>query len=140
MKMRKTSVMSLLLVPALLVGVGTAAAREIPAAPADYLSKSNPMAGKADAIAKGVKLYEKRCTKCHGPKGDGQGKSAKGLEPAVPSFADGYLAKRKDGQLFYVIEKGSANTDMDAFGPGTNFNMSEDDIWSVVAYMRSKFK
>ena len=117
-----------------------AGARLPPTAPAEYLSKKNALAGNAAAIEKGAKLYERRCVKCHGPKGDGKGKSAEGIDPPVPDFTTGgYFKARNEGQLFWMIEKGSPNTDMDSFGPGTQFNLSPDDIWSVVAYLHSKF-
>jgi len=111
-----------------------------PEAPANYLEKKNSLEGNKDALTKGQKLYEKRCQKCHGEKGDGLGKSAKDLNPAVTAFnAPGYLKGKKDGQLFWIIEQGSPNTDMDSYGPGTSYNHSEDEIWAVVAYIRSKF-
>lgn len=70
-----------------------------------------------------------------------EGKSAKDLTPPVTAFANpGYLKDRKDGQLFYIIEQGSKNTDMEGFGPGTSYNFSLDDIWNLVAFMRSKFQ
>lgn len=119
--------------------VAYAAEHRIPSAPADYLEKKNPLEGQPEAIAKGAKVYAKRCERCHGIKGDGLGKSAKDLDPAVTAFTGGYLKQRKDGQLFWIIEKGSPNTDMEAFGPGTNFNHTHDELWSVIAYLRSKF-
>ena len=112
---------------------------EIPTAPAEYLAKTNPSAGNEEAIKKGKKLFEKRCAKCHGAKGDGQGKSAKGLNPPVPSYLDGYLKGRQDGQLFWIISKGSPETDMEGFGPGTSYNVSEDDIWAVIAFIKSRW-
>ncbi|GIL18278.1 MAG: hypothetical protein BroJett040_20290 [Oligoflexia bacterium] len=131
--MKRTLIMS---VVTLVSGVALA----IPDAPADYLAKKNPVDGNKEAIAKGAKLYEKRCQKCHGEKGDGQGKSAKDLNPEVTAFnKPGYLKGRKDGQLYWIIEQGSPKTDMDSFGPGTNYNHSADDIWAMIAYMRSKF-
>lgn len=112
---------------------------QIPTAPANYVEKTNPSAGKPEAIAKGKTIYEKRCARCHGEKGDGLGKSAKDLNPPVPTYRGGYLKGRSDGQLFWIVEKGSPETDMEAFGPGTSFNLSHDEIWSVISFLRSKF-
>lgn len=119
-----------------------AADRVIPTAPEDYLSKENLLNKKsgdekAKGIKKGASLYQSKCLKCHGESLDGKGKSAAGLTPPVPSFIEKeYLKNRKDGQLFWIIEKGSMNTDMEAFGKGTNYNISDDDIWNIIAYLR----
>lgn len=138
-------------------------ARKTPDAPADFLAKTNPFtkaledfqktqtSGKKpekkkvsspseDPVAFGKDLYEKKCQKCHGLKGEGDGKSAEGLNPPVMSFIkDGYLKGRKDGQLFWIIANGSPKTDMEAFGSGSSYNFSDEQIWSLVTFMRSKF-
>lgn len=117
-----------------------AADRMPPDAPADYLAKTNPKKDDKAAQKRGADLYSRKCEKCHGVKGDGKGKSAEGLNPPVRSLSEaGYLAGRKDGQLFWIIEQGSPKTDMEAFGPGTSYNMSADDIWSIVSYLRARF-
>lgn len=62
------------------------------------------------------------------------------MDPMPTAFNEsGYLSDRKDGQLFWIIEKGSKDTEMSDFGPGSDANFSEDDIWKVITYMRSKF-
>lgn len=131
------SLLITILASGLMVSVANA---QPPDAPKEYLDKKNPFEGNKEALIKGQKLYEKRCQKCHGEKGDGQGKSALDLNPKVTAFnAPGYLKGRKDGQLFWIIEQGSPKTDMDSYGPGTSYNHSADEIWAVVSYMRSKF-
>jgi mono/diheme cytochrome c family protein len=123
-----------------LAPVALAADRMPPDAPADYLAKTNPKKDDKAAQKRGADLYQRKCEKCHGVKGDGKGKSAEGLNPPVRAFSDpGYLAGRKDGQLFWIIEQGSPKTDMEAFGPGTSYNMSADDIWAITAYLRTRF-
>lgn len=110
-----------------------------PDAPAEYQKKKAPKASKKD-IKKGKKTYEKKCKKCHGSKGDGKGSSADGLKVAPTAFnAPGYMKGRSDGQLFWITEKGSKGTDMEAFGPGTDKNLSEKKIWQVINYMRDEF-
>ncbi|MDH5571226.1 MAG: c-type cytochrome [Gammaproteobacteria bacterium] len=121
--------------------VVTAGEHQIPTAPDDYLSKTNPVSvDDADAIKEAGKLYKGKCKKCHGSKGDGHGPGAEDMNPMPTAFnVAGFLKGRKDGQLFWIIEKGSKGTEMGAFGPGSEANLSEDDIWKVVAYMRSEF-
>lgn len=115
-----------------------AADHKIPTAPKEYLDMKNPLpAASAD---NGQKLYDKKCKKCHGEKGDGKGSSADKLDVKPPNFAaPGYLKGRADGQLFFIISKGSVNTDMDDFGPGSESNLGKDDIWSLVTYLRKAF-
>ncbi|HBO83939.1 MAG: hypothetical protein A2073_03740 [Deltaproteobacteria bacterium GWC2_42_11] len=81
----------------------------------------------------------KKCKKCHGETGDGKGSGAKDLEIKPKAFTKDYLSNRSDGQLFWIIEKGSANTDMEAFGPGSETNISKDDTWKVVTFIKEKF-
>ncbi len=114
-----------------------------PTAPADYLAKSNPF-GSEDfdpaVTKKGGRLFKTKCRKCHGVEGDGQGPNAELLIIKPVAFAaQGYLAGRKDGQLYWIIENGSEGTDMIAHGPGSRINLNEEEIWKIVAYLRSAF-
>jgi len=132
---------------AVAVGIGIittlpvlAAEHSTPTAPKAYLDMKNPLKEQKDVLERGEKVYEKKCKKCHGEKGDGKGSSADKLEIKPVSFVKpGYLKGRADGQLFFIIDKGSVNTDMDPFGPGSDTNLSKDDMWSVIAYMRKHF-
>lgn len=131
---------------AVVAGIGVmasavlAADHKVPDAPKDYAAMKNPLKESKDVVEKGQKVYERKCKKCHGDKGDGKGSAADKLEIKPASFsAPGYLKGRADGQLFFITEKGSANTDMEAFGPGSETNLSKDDIWAVITYMRKNF-
>ncbi len=113
-----------------------------PTAPADYLAKTNPFSvDDMDAFKKAAKkIYKRKCKKCHGKKGNGHGPGAEDMDPMPTAFnAAGFMQGAKDGQLFWIIEKGSEGTEMNAFGSGSETNLSEDDIWKVIVHMRSKF-
>ncbi|GAB0057383.1 hypothetical protein SIID45300_01710 [Candidatus Magnetaquicoccaceae bacterium FCR-1] len=124
-------------------GQAVAADRQIPTAPADFLSKTSPIkVDEADeaTLKEGGKIYTKKCQKCHGETGDGQGSAAGELTIKPTNLsAPGYMASRKDGQLLWITMNGSPNTEMKGFGPGSEQNYSEDDLWKVIAYMRSAF-
>lgn len=125
-----------------IIAAGTVAAAEhqVPTAPKEYLEMKNPLKESKDVLEKGEKVYEKKCKKCHGEKGDGKGSAAEGFKVAPTAFSvPGLLKGRADGQLFFIAEKGSPNTDMEGFGPGSETNLSKDDIWSVISYLRKKF-
>ena len=132
---------------AIVVGIGVmasvpvlAAEHSIPTATKDYLDMKSPLKEKKDVLERGEKIYERKCKKCHGAKGDGKGDAADKLVIKPASFsAPGYLKGKSDGQLFFITEKGSPNTDMEAFGPGSETSLSKDDMWSVIAYIRKTF-
>ncbi len=142
--------MKIKLIQSLLLGavfstatLSTALAHETPTAPADWLAKTNIYTEDDvdDAFwKKAKKLFKRKCKKCHGPKGDGKGSAAADLEVKPPAFnSAGYMADRKDGQFFWILMNGSKGTDMEAYGPGTDVNLSEEQLWQLITYMRSTF-
>ena len=115
---------------------------KIPTAPDEYLKMENPFAeADEDLLKYAGKLYKRKCKKCHGTKGDGKGSSAADLEIKPNDLTEpGYLAGIKDGQLFWIMLKGgSEEAEMEAYGPGTDANLSEEDLWKLVTYMRETF-
>ncbi|MEK7850680.1 MAG: c-type cytochrome [Deltaproteobacteria bacterium] len=131
----------------IVAGIGILAAvpamaqdHQVPTAPGEYLDMKNPLKESKDVIEKGEKIYMKKCKKCHGEKGDGKGSAAEGFKIAPTAFiAPGLLKGKKDGQLFFITEKGSPNTDMEGFGEGSETNLPKNDIWSVITYIRKTF-
>ena len=113
--------------------------RKTPAAPASMQKTANPKAGSAAAIKDGEALFQKTakpfaCAICHGAKGDGKGEPDFESTPPARNFTcKETMSKIKDGQLFWVIKNGSPKTSM----PGFKGTLSDDDIWSLVAYIRT---
>jgi len=125
---------------------GAAGAEEThrpPTAPPEYLGMKNPIdPATVDEkfLKKAARLYKRKCKKCHGEEGDGKGPGAEFLTIKPVAFAaPGYLKERKDGQLFWIMLKGSDGTDMKPRGPGTDANFSEKELWSLVVYIRHRF-
>ena len=112
-------------------------------APAEFLEMTNPYDVDdvdEDFLKSAKKIYKRKCKKCHGTDGDGKGSSAEDMEIQPTAFNEpGYLANRKDGQLYWISLEGSEGTEMEAFGPGTDTNLSEEEIWQVITYIRSSF-
>jgi PQQ-dependent dehydrogenase (methanol/ethanol family) len=83
----------------------------------------NPVAGQADAIAAGRKLYLEGCSGCHGPTAEG----GRG-----PNLAQGdQIRGATNRHLLSVITDGVKGSDMPPSGlPG-------DKVWQVVAYLRN---
>jgi mono/diheme cytochrome c family protein len=144
--MKKTITISLGFALALLGTSSTGWASEqhkTPVAPAEYLAMENPI-DPDDIDAKFMKkvgrLYKSKCKKCHGTEGDGQGSAAADMIIKPTSFIEpGYLENANDGQLFWITKEGSKDTEMKAFGPGTDVNLSEEEIWKLIAFIREKF-
>jgi DMSO reductase family type II enzyme heme b subunit len=103
------------------------------------------MAGSATAkpgdITKGKDIYDKRCTWCHGPDGDGAGAAQDRLNPPPRDFTYGsYKIKTSsfdslapnDDDVFRMIRDGMPGTAM----PGWNDLLTEQDMWDLVAYVK----
>ena len=120
-----------------------AADRKIATAPPEFLKMTNP--NDLDDLdkkflKKAKKLYKRKCKKCHGSKGNGKGSAADDMEIKPTAFNKaGYMKSRKDGQLFWILKNGSKDSEMEAFGPGSDANLSDEEMWSVITYMQSKF-
>jgi mono/diheme cytochrome c family protein len=138
--MKTTSIAIITGIGILVAGSAAAAEHKTPDAPQNYLAMKNPLKDTKAVVESGAKIYEKKCKKCHGDNGDGKGSASGELTIKPASFSKpGYLKGRADGQLFFILEKGSPDTDMDDFGPGSATNLSKDELWSVVAYIRKTF-
>jgi len=145
MKMKAET--TLALIPGLFLfsanGVTAEKEHQIPEAPAEYLEMVNPINYEEvdEKFLKEVgKLYKRKCSKCHGENGDGNGSKAEFfvIKPAAFS-TPGYLAKRKDGQLFWIAMNGSEGTEMEPVGPDSDVGLSEEKLWQLIAYIRSRF-
>jgi cytochrome c oxidase cbb3-type subunit III len=85
---------------------------------------SNPLQGNATAIKQGQNIYRGRCGVCHGI-------DAKGYRGSDLTTGD-WVHGGTDAQIFKTIRTGVTGTEM----PG-NPNMSEEEIWMVVSYLRT---
>mgnify|MGYP003979533103 FL=1 len=111
--------------------------RKTPKAPNKIYKQANPLKATPENISAGEKIYAKgakplACVQCHGVKGKGDGKMAKGMKPNPRDFScQAMMNKIPDGQLDWVIKNGSKGTGMMGFKA-----LSEDQIWQVVSYIR----
>jgi mono/diheme cytochrome c family protein len=113
-------------------------------------------------VSTGRKLFSFYCAHCHGEKGQGNGFNAKNLDPTPRDLTDSvepYMAEGTNEEIFNAIKNGVAgvvkngtvspgvpkesNNDEDDEGHGSplmpywGFTLSEDEIWSLVAYIRT---
>ncbi len=86
----------------------------------------------------GRRLYLSICAYCHGPGGDGFGLNAPNLTTPPRDHTDRtYMDSRTDEQLFAVIKSGGASQGKSVLMPPWGGRLSEREISSLVAYVRS---
>ena len=111
--------------------------RKTQKAPAKFQRMKNPLPASSAHLLAGEALFQKKvkplaCAQCHGKKGDGKGLLAGGLNPAPRNFTCADTMKNiTDGQMFWVIKKGSPGTGMMAFK-----NLKDNQIWQLIHYIR----
>lgn len=91
-------------------------------------------------VAKGRKVFSRYCTPCHGEGGQGDGYNAKNLDPHARDLTDGaeeYMAKLTNEEIYEVIELGGYGVELSPGMPTWGKHFSEEEIWSVVAYIRT---
>ncbi len=115
----------------------------IPTAPPEYQNMVNPISyDEVDEafLKRAGKLFKRKCSKCHGEKGDGKGPNAENfvIKPAAFSTPR-YLAPRKHGQLFWIMMNGSEGTEMAPVGPDSDVGLSEQKLWQLIVYLRKTF-
>jgi mono/diheme cytochrome c family protein len=115
--------------------------RKTASAPQDILAKMNPLPASSEVLqaGKGLYLHDAKpmaCALCHGKRGEGKGPVSGGMMPPARDFTCGAMMREiSDGQLFWVTKNGSPNTGMIAYP-----ELSDDEIWRLVQYIRSLAK
>lgn len=89
-------------------------------------------------LEKGQSLFLHYCSHCHGLRGKGDGYNAEFLEKEPAELSDPeFMAKKKDDQIFRVIQFGGIGVRKSHLMPVFGYTLTEKDIWSLVAYVRS---
>jgi mono/diheme cytochrome c family protein len=99
---------------------------------------STPM-GPIAATKKGEHLFQLYCQTCHGVNGQGGapmadmtgGKRRYPIPPAILSGTNAVTPLRSDGYIFLTVQQGGA------IMPAYAYALSDADIWSIVAYVRT---
>jgi mono/diheme cytochrome c family protein len=93
----------------------------------------NPVAQNPRALSAGRDAYTGSCAVCHGATGDGRGVFGISSYPNATDLTAHDAAEKSDGQLFWIIKNGLSFTGM----PGFADQYSDQDIWSLVSYVRA---
>lgn len=81
-----------------------------------------------DFASEGRMTYTNSCLSCHGAPNQGDFTL---MSPPPGDVASERFQTQKDGELFYKIKNGRGSM------PGFSEGLSDEEIWGVVAYMRS---
>jgi mono/diheme cytochrome c family protein len=96
--------------------------------------EKNPLPATSKTIADGKEAFSHYCVACHGTDGQNTGVPfADHISPPIPSLASSEVQQYTDGQLKWIIDNGIWPSGM----PGSKGTLSDEEIWSVVAFMRN---
>jgi mono/diheme cytochrome c family protein len=102
--------------------------------PADADQEKNPVAGDAAAIAAGKQLFSKKCQRCHGQQGKGDGPDADPDNQQDMDLTNPRRAVRNpDGVVFYKLWNGRSKPKMPAFKD----ELTKDQAWQIVSYVQT---
>jgi mono/diheme cytochrome c family protein len=102
--------------------------------PPEAPDTKNPLAVDAKVLAGGKKIFGDKCRKCHGPEGLGDGPDADPEYAEEMNLTNPKRAERNsDGIVFYKVSNGRSKPKMPAFKE----ELSQEQIWSVVAYVQT---
>jgi mono/diheme cytochrome c family protein len=97
------------------------------------IREKNPLRVSPETLADGKEAFSHYCVACHGMDGQNTGVPfADRMSPPVPSLATAEIQNYSDGQLKWVIDNGIWPSGM----PGSNGMLSDEEIWSIVIYLR----
>ncbi|HZT70054.1 MAG TPA: cytochrome c [Terriglobia bacterium] len=95
-------------------------------------ARKNPVAFTEESVERGKKLFATQCAMCHGKNGDGKGDLVEIMHISPPDFTKPEtFSKRTDGELFAIINTGSATM------PGEAKRLKENQTWDLVNFLRT---
>ncbi len=135
MKIRRNIALTIFLIAAsVLVSFSVQDEAEPWEVPEEYKTMENPESPNKSDLAYAKTLYNKNCALCHGKTGLGDGTMARGLENFNVDFTVDQFQSQSDGEHFYKIKTGRNTM------PSYARQMSEEDIWIIVSYIRTLSK
>jgi mono/diheme cytochrome c family protein len=102
--------------------------------PSTASQEPNPITPSPAVLARGRKIFESKCQRCHGRDGRGHGPEAEADHPAGNLTDPLRAAFNPDGVMFYKIWNGRESPKMPAF---KNELMSREDVWTVITFAKT---
>ena len=95
--------------------------------------QKNPVSYTSENWADGKEAFSHYCVACHGMDGQNTGVPfADHISPPIPSLSSPEVQSYTDGQLKWILEYGIRPSGM----PGSTGTLSDDELWSIVVYLR----
>jgi mono/diheme cytochrome c family protein len=95
-------------------------------APANSVSRQNPLVSKPETAAGGKKLFARNCAECHGSDGAGMEKK-RSADLQLPA-----VQEQSDGSIFWKITNGNATKGMPSFS-----KVPELQRWQIILFIRT---
>jgi mono/diheme cytochrome c family protein len=86
---------------------------------------------------RGQTLFADNCAVCHGDFGEGGPNPANPNQIIAPIGTADFLNTHDDATLFQVISQGQPDQGMSPFGSANGGSLDDDQVNSIVAYLRS---
>lgn len=109
-------------------------------------SGDKPPAESLQQLVTGARIYAENCAACHGAKLEGQPNwrqlNENGRLPAPPHNAKGHTWHHDDNTLFGITKLGTkefTGLDVESDMPAFKDVLSDEEIWAVLAYIKSKW-
>jgi mono/diheme cytochrome c family protein len=111
---------------------GTVSSRYVPNYNRYLLEANDLVAPDGADVVHGERMYNTYCAPCHAEEGKGFGPVSKRAQ-TIPGIALSGSSVKSDGYLYLTIRNGGAMM------PAYSWAMEDDEMWDVVAYLRSLF-
>ncbi len=93
----------------------------------------DPLPDDAATLADGKEAFSHYCVACHGMDGQNTGVPfADHISPPIPPLTSREVQSYTDGQLKWILDNGIRPSGM----PGSKEILSDDELWSIVRYLR----
>jgi len=95
----------------------------------------------ASAIAAGRSYFASHCASCHGTLAEGRSERADFFQPPAPDFRSPDYRRLDPAYLYWRIRLGKTVEPYYSRGsvmPAWGMHLSEQEIWQLVAYLRSR--
>jgi len=94
---------------------------------------TNPLGNNQRAVLAGRDAYTGSCASCHGADGKGNGVLGRATYPPATDLTTENAREKSDAELFWITKHGLSFTGMPGFGS----QYSDQDVWSLVSYLRA---